>query len=130
MKVTWLTQSGLVFENKRIKILVDPYLSDSLGEMKPDKKRRIPVDESFFEVKPDVILITHDHVDHLDLVTLRRFLDTAEKPILVLSGESSYKKLSELGYKGTYTIEREISGDQQVADIIKARDLLKIWMEQ
>ena len=40
------------------------------------------------------------------------------------------KKLSELGYKGTYTIEREISGDQQVADIIKARDLLKIWMEQ
>ena len=40
------------------------------------------------------------------------------------------KKLGELGYKGTYTIEREISGDQQVADIIKARDLLKIWMEQ
>ena len=104
MKVTWLTQSGLVFENKRIKILVDPYLSDSLGEMKPDKKRRIPVDESFFEVKPDVILITHDHVDHLDLVTLRRFLDTAENPILVLSGESSYKKLSELGGLHNYVL--------------------------
>lgn len=40
------------------------------------------------------------------------------------------KKLTELGYKGTYTIEREISGDQQVADIIKARDLLNRWMEQ
>lgn len=39
------------------------------------------------------------------------------------------KKLGELGYKGTYTIEREISGDQQVADIVRARDLLKAWMD-
>ena len=85
MKVTWLTQSGLLFENKKMKILVDPYLSDSLGEVKPEKKRRIPVDESFFEVKPDVILITHDHTDHLDIVTLKRFFDAAEKPLLVLS---------------------------------------------
>ena len=51
-----------------------------------------------------MILITHDHVDHLDLVTLRRFLDTAENPILVLSGESSYKKLSELGGGHNYVL--------------------------
>lgn len=104
MKVTWLTQSGLLFENKKIKILVDPYLSDSLGEIKPEKKRRIPVDESFFEVKPDVILITHDHIDHLDVVTLKRFFDSAEKPLLVLSGESSYKKLTELGGDHNYVL--------------------------
>ncbi len=104
MKVTWLTQSGLLFENKRMKILVDPYLSDSLGEIKPEKKRKIPVDESFFEVKPDVILITHDHIDHLDTVTLKRFLDAAEKPLLVLSGESSYRKLAELGGNHNYVL--------------------------
>ena len=57
MKVTWLTQAGLYFENSRIKILVDPYLSDSVGEIKPEKHRRIPADESFFELTPDVILI-------------------------------------------------------------------------
>lgn len=34
------------------------------------------------------------------------------------------KKLEELGYTGTFTIEREITGDQQVKDIILARDLL------
>ena len=104
MKVTWLTQSGLLFENKKMKILVDPYLSDSLGEVKPEKKRRIPVDESFFEVKPDVILITHDHTDHLDIVTLKRFFDAAEKPLLVLSGESSYNKLKELGGGHNYVL--------------------------
>ena len=35
------------------------------------------------------------------------------------------KRLTELGYSGTYTIEREISGEKQIADIIVARDLIK-----
>lgn len=39
------------------------------------------------------------------------------------------KKLGELGYTGVFTIEREISGEQQVKDIIMARDLLKEWMK-
>lgn len=34
------------------------------------------------------------------------------------------KRLKECGYEGPFTIEREIRGDQQIADIIKARDLL------
>ena len=40
------------------------------------------------------------------------------------------KKLGELGYTGTLTIEREISGDQQKRDIAMARDLLKKWMAE
>ena len=34
-------------------------------------------------------------------------------------------KLTELGYTGAYTIEREISGEKQIEDIIKARELLR-----
>ncbi|MBQ8341050.1 MAG: sugar phosphate isomerase/epimerase [Clostridia bacterium] len=39
------------------------------------------------------------------------------------------KKLDELGFNGAFTIEREISGDQQIADIKMARDLLREWMK-
>ena len=40
------------------------------------------------------------------------------------------KKLYELGYTGDFTIEREISGDQQIADIAFAREeLIKIMGE-
>ena len=39
------------------------------------------------------------------------------------------KRLFELGYKGEFTIEREISGDDQIADIIIARDGLRQIME-
>ena len=40
------------------------------------------------------------------------------------------KRLNELGFSGTFTIEREISGEQQQKDIAMARDLLKQWMAE
>ena len=68
MNVTWITQAGLVFENEKMTVMVDPYLSNSVAEtLDPSKQRRIPVDESVFEIHPDVIIITHDHLDHVDI---------------------------------------------------------------
>lgn len=34
-------------------------------------------------------------------------------------------KLDELGYTGSFTVEREITGEQQIKDIVQARDLLR-----
>jgi len=98
MKVTWLTQAGLLFENDRISVLVDPYLSDSLGEHNDKKKRMIPVDKRYLEVTPDVILITHSHGDHLDSKTLSAFLSRTDKEITVLASASAYKQIMALGY--------------------------------
>lgn len=38
-------------------------------------------------------------------------------------------RLQELGYRGALTIEREISGEQQVADILKAKSMLESLIE-
>lgn len=40
------------------------------------------------------------------------------------------KKLKELNYKGPYIIEREISGDQQILDIIAARDFIRSLLNE
>ena len=104
MNVTWITQAGLVFETERITVMVDPYLSDSVGERNPAKHRRIPVDESVFELRPDVIIVTHDHLDHLDPDTLKVFLAREEKPITVLAPYNAYKKLLELGGPHNYVL--------------------------
>lgn len=40
------------------------------------------------------------------------------------------KKLKELGFEGSFTIEREITGEEQKRDIEMARDLLIKWMEE
>ena len=61
MKVTWLTQAGLLFEGNGISIMVDPYLSDSVAKIEPKKGRRMPIDAKYLAYTPDVILITHEH---------------------------------------------------------------------
>lgn len=40
------------------------------------------------------------------------------------------RRLEELGYDGPFTIEREISGEKQIADIIHARDMLREIMAE
>lgn len=104
MKLTWITQAGLMFDTGKIKILVDPYLSDSVGKRNPAKHRRIPVKEELFDVDPDVIIITHDHMDHLDPETLPRFLGKTDKSILVLAPENAYKKLLDYGGPHNYVL--------------------------
>ena len=102
MKVTWLTQAGLLFDTGKIKIMVDPYLSDSLAKESPKFKRRMEIDESFLEITPDVLLITHEHADHLDPETLGKILGGA--PVTVLAPEASYKKLLDFGGEHNYVL--------------------------
>ena len=104
MKVTWLTQAGLLFDTGKLRIMVDPYLSDSVGKKCPEKTRRIPADEKYFDIDPDVILITHDHADHLDTETLMPLLERAKKPITFLASENAYYKLLELGGGHNYVL--------------------------
>ena len=105
MKVTWLTQAGLLFDTGKTKIMVDPYLSNSVAEqLDPEKYRRIPVLESIFDVEPDMLLITHDHLDHLDPETLERFLGREGARITVLAGENAYRKLVKFGGKHNYVL--------------------------
>ncbi len=99
MKVTWLTQAGLLFENSKIKIMVDPYLSDALGEKCAEKARRVPADKSFLDANPDVLLITHDHIDHLDELTLNELFARGDKEILVLAAESAYSHLAKMNIR-------------------------------
>ena len=67
MKITWLGQAGLFIETCGLKIIIDPYLSDSVEKINPKNYRRTPVDEAFLKIKPDVIICTHNHLDHVDI---------------------------------------------------------------
>ena len=104
MKVTWLTQAGLLFENGNITVMADPYFSDAVGELKPEKKRRVPADETFLDKAPDVVLITHDHLDHLDPYSIEKLIARAKKPITFLAPENAYRKLKTFGGPHNYVM--------------------------
>ena len=73
MNITYLGQAGLLFEIEGKRILIDPYLSDNVKNFEPKNYRRQPIDESFLKLRPDVIIVTHNHLDHLDKETLKYY---------------------------------------------------------
>lgn len=97
MKITWLGQAGLLLDNGKVKIIIDPYLSDSVEKVNPQNFRRAPVNKSFFDITPDVMIFTHDHLDHYDPETAEVFLKKQDKKITVLSPSSVWNKARLLG---------------------------------
>lgn len=96
MKITYIGQAGLLIEADGKKILIDPYLSDSVAKVNPANYRRQPIDESFLKLVPDVILCTHDHMDHYDEETLVHYLGKPGK-ILFLAPGTAWEKAQHFG---------------------------------
>ena len=71
MKVMWIGHGGLIFISGKNKILIDPYLSDSLRLVNRLFKRRMRIKRRLFQVKPDVIVLTSSHPDRSDLKTVK-----------------------------------------------------------
>lgn len=103
MKTTFLGQAGFMFCHQGKTILVDPYLSDSVAKTDPKKTRNIPVDVRFLSVKPDILIITHEHLDHYDPETVKRYV-TADSQVTVLSPFSVWQKIRTIGGKNNYVL--------------------------
>lgn len=101
MKIIWLGQAGLLFIKDGFKIMIDPYLSDSVEKINPASFRRQAVDESLFEIKPDVMIFTHNHLDHYDPETVCRFI-SADTNIVVLSPASVWQEVRKIGGNNNY----------------------------
>lgn len=95
MQITYLGQAGLMFERGGYKIMIDPYLSNSAERINSKNYRRVPVNENVFKIKPDVMIFTHNHLDHYDPETAKRFI-TADSSITVLASESVWNDVRKI----------------------------------
>ncbi len=71
MTITYLGQMCALIEADGLKIVTDPYLSDSVDH--PGSTRNYPAPATLAELSPDVIVISHPHGDHLDKKSLEPF---------------------------------------------------------
>lgn len=103
MKVTYLGQGGLLFDFDGTLVIVDPYLSNSVEKIQPENKRRVAVDESFLKLKPDIILLTHNHLDHTDPETLKHYL-SKDSSVTVLASHNAWNTVRSTfgGIKNNY----------------------------
>jgi L-ascorbate metabolism protein UlaG (beta-lactamase superfamily) len=67
--ITWLGHASFLIFWAGKTILIDPVFANRIGGM----PRRIGVTKEVYSIKPDVILISHAHMDHLDEATLKRY---------------------------------------------------------
>lgn len=103
MKITWLGQAGLLFEKDNYKIMIDPYLSDSVEKINPQNHRRTGVKKELFQICPDMMIFTHNHLDHYDPDTVMKFI-TPETNITVLSSSSVWSEVRQIGGKNNYVM--------------------------
>jgi len=88
VEITWYGHASALVEIEGSRVLLDPIWSDRCspsGQVGPKRLHPVPVE---LEALPrvDVVLISHDHYDHLDMATVRRLVELQSAPFAVPLG--------------------------------------------
>ncbi|MBS0479820.1 MAG: MBL fold metallo-hydrolase [Proteobacteria bacterium] len=85
MLVTWIGHSSVLVQTAGLNILTDPVWSRSAGPFGLGPKRVADPGIRFEDLpRIDLVLVSHDHYDHMDLATLKRLWDR-DRPMIVTS---------------------------------------------
>ena len=88
----WLGQAGYLMKtSSRLTVMIDPYFSDEVERLE-GLKRLFPPPIAADELRPDVLLVSHGHLDHFDEPTIRSFASLRKNSarrsaVLHLAGE-------------------------------------------
>lgn len=66
MKIRWIGQSGYILNDGKTEICIDPYLSDVVNRI-AQRPRMVDAPYKPEDLKSDVIVCTHNHLDHVDI---------------------------------------------------------------
>lgn len=91
----FLGQSGFLIRSCGVTVVIDPYLSDSVAKVSPKLTRSYPPPIDPAELKADLFLVTHDHLDHLDPETIGPY--SHKESTLFIGPRLACKKLESLG---------------------------------
>jgi len=86
MLVTWIGHATVLVQVEGLNLLTDPIWSETASPFPPIGPERVRAPGVRFEDLPriDLVLISHNHYDHMDLPTLRR-LWARDRPTIVTS---------------------------------------------
>lgn len=85
MIATWIGHASVLVQTNGLNILTDPIYSETAGPLGLGPHRVTKPGVAFDDLpKIDLVLVSHDHYDHMDLATLKRLWDR-DKPIFITS---------------------------------------------
>lgn len=112
LQITYINHSTVLIQIDEVNILTDPVWSECVGPVSWTGAKRVRAPGVKIEDLPhiDIILISHDHYDHLDIPTLELLIKTHNPIILVGLGVKSRlellgeNKIVELDWWQKYTM--------------------------
>ncbi|MBD3327944.1 hypothetical protein GF340_01425 [Candidatus Peregrinibacteria bacterium] len=81
VNIYWLGGAGFILQSVDVLVVIDPYLSNSCEGKDGSFKRLVPSPISAEKFLPDYVLVSHEHGDHLDILSLPIFAGKASKII-------------------------------------------------
>ena len=96
LKITWIGHSSFLIQINNINILTDPIFYDLDKSIYP-RKTTVGIDPKNLPKKIDVILISHNHRDHMDEPSLK-FLAQKDKKTVCLVPKGDIKTMKNFGF--------------------------------
>ena len=93
LNLRWIGQSGYMIKDSETEICIDPYLSDVVNRLQK-RPRMVKAPFAPEELKSDIVICTHDHLDHLDIDAIPLM---KKENMLFLAPSAAADKLRECG---------------------------------
>ena len=113
--IWWLGQAGYIIKSRNKIICIDPYLSDSGRQIGEGFVRMVPVPIEPEELVCDLFLCTHNHSDHTDPETIKRFKNK-ESTIFVGPRKACETFLKE-GVSPAKIVRLDVGEEKEVSEI-------------
>lgn len=137
--VTWIGHSSFLLQAEKKNILFDPVYSETVGPVSWLSPRRVVPPGITLEQTPkiDVIFLSHDHFDHMDLPSLNYFA-SRDNPVVVagrgskeILQEAGFSKIIELNWWDEIELEKDFKATFVPAQHWSTRSLLvrntRLW---
>jgi L-ascorbate metabolism protein UlaG (beta-lactamase superfamily) len=103
--ITFVNHATFLIQTGGITLLTDPVWSARVSPFRRVGPKRVRAPGVAFEDLPaiDIILLSHNHYDHLDLATLRRLRQRFAATVLFAAGDR--RLVGPLGFKDTHELD-------------------------
>jgi L-ascorbate metabolism protein UlaG (beta-lactamase superfamily) len=107
MALTFVGQATFLITTPHATILTDPIFSDRASPLSFAGPKRAKPPGLALDVLPpiDVILLSHNHYDHMDLASLRRLRGGGAKPVPIVTGLGNGRYLARKGVPGAAELD-------------------------
>lgn len=96
LQVTYLGQCCFLITAEGVRVVTDPYLSHSVDRDEPGWQRAYEPPCTLKDLKPDIVLISHAHGDHMDLETIENYKKAGGNALIAAPAPET-QPLKELG---------------------------------